>query len=333
MMKKIRRMTAALLAVLLWIVAATSHTAALSIKIPDEGMLIYSQDFDDWGDTDWQISPPIALGMRRLTVAEDRAYSESDALFALREGRLYFDNYDAPGETVTHGGTRGADAYYTIDPLSSEFMRMAWCGDYTLQYDLCYTNAESPSRYAVILTEYSEREQAYNSFHFRVNGRGNHQCYFYGAWKDYSFYDPATDLNPSADAADGSEGTPILRKLLGADAEVDMEKMNFLNIPLTIRQVWDPEMGHSVWMKTAEMVDFVKVAEPSIQADGPMYVGWEGYAVVFKIGGAVEGYIDNVLLWIGDEDTPSPKREPYAAYYERSLNWSNIWKELYGNKS
>lgn len=305
-------------------------THALEIKPPDEGMLIYSQDFDDWGNTDWQDAPPVALGMSRLTVAEDGVYSESDALFALRDGRLFFDNYDASNETVTHGGTRGADGYYAFDLLNNEYMMHAMWGNYTLQYDICYTNAENATRYAAIITELGENGRAYNTFHLRINGRGNHQCHFFSTWKNYSAYDPATDLNPMAIAADGSEGTPIVRKLLGESAAFDEEQMSFLNIPLTIRQVWDPEMGHSVWMKTADMTDFVKVAEPSIHADGPMYVGWEGYAVALKLGGAVEGYIDNILLWYGDGDAPSPERDHYAVYHENLLHWSEIWREIYG---
>ena len=330
MRNTVKRISAALLAALLWVGTSTLYTAALSPSIPDGGMLVYSQDFDDWGDTDWQEAPPIALGMSRLTVEEDGVYSESDVLFALRDGRLYFDNYDAPGETPAHGGTRGTDAYYAFDMLGNEYMRDVVIGRYTMQYDICYTAAGSAGRYAAIITELGEDGRAYNSFHLRVSGRGNHQCHFYGLWKSYSFYDPATDLNPEASAADGSEGTPIIRKLLGTDAEVDTERMNFLNIPLTIRQQWDPEMGHSVWMKTADMADFVKISEPSIHADGPMYIGWEGYAVALKLGGAVEGYIDNLLLWCGDDSAPSAERDIYEVYHENSLNWSKIWKELYG---
>ena len=64
-------------------------------------------------------------------------------------------------------------------------------------------------------------------------------------------------------------------------------------------------MGHTCYMKTADMKDFIKVTEPSINADGPMYLGWEGYAVQFKIGATSDGYLDNICIWTGWGEKPA----------------------------
>ena len=70
-------------------------------------------------------------------------------------------------------------------------------------------------------------------------------------------------------------------------------------------------MGHHVFMKTATMDDFVKVSEPSVNADGPMYIGWDGSAVQFKIGATIDGYLDNIILWTGWGDQPADKTITY----------------------
>jgi hypothetical protein len=179
-------------------------------------------------------------------------------------------------------------------------------GKYSLQYDIEYVDAKEKARYAVIITECSADGQCYNSFHFRVGGYGNNQCHFYGSWKTYDAFDPATDLYVASTAKTAEEaatkGTTIVFKLLGKHYD---ESLAFINVPVTIRQQWDPEMGHSCFMKTADMKDFIKVSEPSINADGPMYLGWEGYAVQFKIGATSDGYLDNICIWTGWGEKPA----------------------------
>ena len=151
----------------------------------------------------------------------------------------------------------------------------------------------------------------------------------------------ATSEPPTSTApADGSAGTPLIRKLLGTDTigaylhyrfgtlpPQDPTKQYFLDIPVTIRLQWDPEMGHRVYMKTDEMTEFVKVSEPSIHADGPMYVGWEGFAVALKISDGMAGYIDNIQMWIGWDDAPSAEHKKYAAYQQSvKEDWNAYWE-------
>ena len=100
--------------------------------------------------------------------------------------------------------------------------------------------------------------------------------------------------------------------------------LNMLNVPVTIRLQWYPEMGHHVYMKTAEMNGFVKVSEPSVKADGPMYIGRDGYGVGLKIGAGTAGYIDNILFRCGWGDAPTAEQKTYAAYRRAA---QQAWQE------
>ena len=272
------------------------------------GTIIYEETFDYFDDSNTE-SVLNTIGWTKLTKEADGVYNETDGEFAIIDGRLYYDNWDRDGLPEGDTRIRGKDGYYAIDMLNNEYMKPFAAEKYTLQYDLEYTDSKSISRYAVIITECSADGQCYNSFHFRIGGYANNQAHFYGSWKTYDAFDPATDLNGASQAKDAEEasikGTPIGFKLLGKYYNADDVHM-FANIPVTIRLQWDPEMGHHVYMKTADMAEFVKVSEPSVNADGPMYVGsWDGYAVQFKFGATIEGYIDNIMMWTGWGEKPA----------------------------
>lgn len=276
----------------------TTAEPSPEVSVPKAGLNVYYETFDGLLDIEDTAAALQAAGMTRLTVASDGVYNETNAAFALRDGRLYFDNITPEGS--------GSDGYYCMDALRDRsVMNRINMGKYTLQYDLEYVNAANISRYAALVTELSEDGQCYNSFHLRIGGLANHQCHFYGNWKTYSAYDPATDLNPSADDPTGAEGTPLLSKLLGLDIAQVSEQMNLKNVRLTVRLQWDPEMGHHVYLKTADMADFIKVSAPSVNADGPMYMGWDGWYVALKLGGGIEGYLDNIHIWTGWGEEPS----------------------------
>ena len=282
----------------------TNAEPSPEVSVPKEGLNVYYERFDTPADTEDTAAALQAAGMSRLTVASNGVYSETNAAFALRDGRLYFDNITPEGS--------GSDGYYCMDALRDRsLMNRINMGKYTLQYDLEYVNAANVSRYAVIITELSEDGQCYNSFHLRIGGLANHQCHFYGNWKTFSAYDPATDLNPSADDPTGAEGTPLISKLLGLDIAQVSEQMNLKNVRLTVRLQWDPEMGHHVYLKTADMADFIKVSAPSVNADGPIYMGWVGWCVALKLGGGIEGYLDNIHIWTGWGEEPSADGEWY----------------------
>ena len=288
-------------------------TAEPEVEAVKDGLIVFYEDFNSYANNDKTEDTLKAIKWTKLTKEANGVYNESDAEFAIVDGRLYYDNWDAEkieGDTRV----RGKDSYYKIDMLTTEYMTPIVAGKYTLQYDLEYVDAKEKQRYAVIITECSDDGQCYNSFHFRIGGSANNQCHFYGSWKTYDAFDPATDLycasQATSEADFATKGTTIIWKLLGQNWNADV--LGFKNVPVTIRQRWDPEMGHSVWMKTADMKDFIQVSEPSVNADGPMYVGgWDGCGVQFKVGATIDGYIDNIIIWTGHGDKPAGNAVTY----------------------
>ena len=276
------------------------------IIVPAEGLLVFEEDFNGYADTELTADISSILAWTKLAAGVNGMDSESDVAFAIRGGRLYFDNYDTAEDTFGGGRlSRGKDSYYTIDLLNDDYMKAVVMLRYTLEYDLEYTNAADADGYAALITEISADRQCYTGFFFRINGTAQHRCYFYGSWKAFSVYDPATDMNPAADDPTGAEGTPLVKKLLGLELADVAAKQNFAGVRVTIRLQWDPEWGHRVYMKTADMASFIQVSDPTFLDDGPMYIGWKGYAVGLKIGGAVEGYLDRIRIWTGWSDSPS----------------------------
>ena len=287
----------------------TTTAAEPEVKAPAEGLIVFYEDFNSYANNTDTEAVLKALNWTKLTKEANGVYNETDGEFNFVDGRLYYDNYDA--EALPEGDTRvrGKDGYYAFNVLNDEYMKPVVAGKYTLQYDLEYIDSASNSRYAVIVTECSPDGQCYNSFHFRIGGYGNNQCHFYGSWKTYDAFDPATDAYVASQATTAEEaatkGTPISFKLLGKYNDKTNDPQMFKNVKVTIRQQWNPEMGHTCWMKTADMKDFVKVSEPSVNADGPMYLGWDGWAVQFKFGAQIDGYMDNIIIWTGWGEKPA----------------------------
>ena len=289
--------------------ATTTEPEPEGPKVPAEGLIVYYEDFNSYADNKDTAAVLKALGWTRLTKEANGVYNETDGEFAFEAGRLYFDNYKTQEEkdaATAAGDTRvfGKDGYYAIDMLNDEYMKPVVAGKYTLQYDVEYIAAGDNQRYALIITECSPDGQCYNSFHFRIRGKADHQCHFYGSWKTFSAVDLVADVNPAADAADGSEGTPILQKLLGKDWATYGAEYNFQNVPVTIKCQWNPEEGHYVYMKKTSDADFIQVSAPSVNADGMMYIGWDGWSVQFKFGATIDGYMDNICIWTGWGEKP-----------------------------
>ena len=288
---------------------ATTTEPEPTTAAPAEGLIVYYEDFNSYANSTDTEAVLKALKWTRLTKEANGVYNETDGYFAFEDGRLYFDNYDTKEEkdaVTAAGGTNRTtkDGYYQIDLLNDEYMKPVVAGKYTLQYDVEYTDAGDNQRYALFVTECSPDGQCYNSFHFRIRGKADHQCHFYGSWKTFSAVDLVADVNPAADAADGSEGTPILQKLLGKDWATYGAEYNFTNVPVTIKLQWNPEEGHYVYMKKTSDADFIQVSAPSVNADGMMYIGWDGWSVQFKFGATIDGYMDNICLWTGWGEKP-----------------------------
>ncbi len=269
----------------------TAEETTTPVPAPAEGLLVYRQDFDvpNLAGTDLVLPQ---IGWTRLTKEADGVYNETNANFSIVDGRLYYQNI---GE-----GIDGKDGYYQIDMLNDAYMQQVCAGKYTLQYDLEYVEVGNGKRYAVITTEASADGQNYNSFHLRALGYGNHQCHWVGEWQTYNALPAKTD-NSVPSIGEKLTGTPY-----------DANNNILLNKKLTIKLQWDPEAGHTVYVKL-EGGEFVKVSEPDPEANGVFYHNsWEGWNVRFKIGAQINGYIDNIVLWTGWGDMPTATTPDYT---------------------
>ena len=257
---------------------------AESVIIPEEGILIYEQNFDNLPDTEDQAAMMVQLGLSKdsaFSAPGTNAYSESDVRFAIEGGRLYIDNHD---ETPVEG--RGQDAYFRIAALNDEIMRPVVAGKYTLEYELEYVTADA-NAYVALITEYSQDCYYYNLFALRPDGTGLHACHFYDNWKHFT--EDNTDI----------PANKLTEKLTGIRTDTEQP---LAHVRMTVRLQWNPEYGHTVYLKTAGMADFVMISEPSAESTGSVYIGWDrwdGRAVALKVSGAVDAYIDNIRILTG----------------------------------
>jgi len=269
-------------------IAAMAVPAFASEKNGD-GVLIYQENFDAYADQPDSNKALEQIGWVAQT-KEDAAYSNPTATLTISGGRLEVLN-------------TGNDSYYLM--LTEEDMA-AYTGEtITIQYDVEYTTASNSSRYLCILANYNG--QNYNSFHFRNRGDGNNQAHVSGSWKTYDAIDVTTDVFAAGD--DASKGTSIAMRLLGQ--KFSANTMAFSGVPVTIRYVLHATDGPSVYMKLADDPEsaFVCVSAPDVNADLSVYNSWAANAICFKVGGAQNGYVDNIAVWTGDGNFPQPEPE------------------------
>lgn len=254
-----------------------------------DGVLIYQETFDEYVDQADGEKTLSEIGWVAQTTA-DGAYHNPTAVLTISGGRLQVAN-------------TGNDSYYLM--LTEEDMAAYSGKTVTIQYDVEYTTASNSSRYLCILGNYNG--QNYNSFHFRNRGDGNNQAHIGGSWKTYDAVNAATDAYASGD--DNTKGTSIAMRLLGQ--KLNTGEMAFSGVPVTIRYVLHATDGPTVYMKLAEEPEsaFVCVSMPDANADMSIYNSWDAAAICFKVGGAQDGYVDNIAVWTGDGDFPQPEPE------------------------
>lgn len=265
------------------VTASGEETTASSVtKNPD---LIYEETFD-YADVANHKDALAQLGWEEQNKSMG-AYADPTAKVAISGRRLAV--------------TGSSDTYYLM--LSEEDMADYAGKAITIQYDVEYTTATNTSRYFCILGNYAGRK--YNSFHFRNSGTGNNQVHYDGSWYNYDAYSASTDA--FAPATDTQTGSSIAMKILGKAYNSSVSA--FSGIPVTIRYVLDPEAGTAVYMKKAEEAEdkFVLVSVHDPNADGGAhYQTWQANAICVKIGGAQNGYMDNIAVWLGTGDYPQP---------------------------
>ncbi|MBR7061983.1 MAG: PT domain-containing protein [Clostridia bacterium] len=268
----------------------------------EAGMMVYYEDFSGYGDIDDTYKTARALGWEILSVAVDHAKNDWTAQLAIKDGALHVTNYSE------EKGTGGTDGYTRIfDEMTMK--RVKEFGSYTLQYDVTYLSASNYKRYINFITEYDA--EGYNSYHFRIGGYGNNQTWYQGTWYTLDAND-GNDLY-AAKKKNDDNGTTVAYKLLGIEEPMDENTHNnFANVTVTIRVVRVDGLA-TIYMKTADMSEFLKVSAPSeASEDRGIEKSLYGLGVCFKVGGGINGIVDNVAIWTGTGEMPADKTVTYV---------------------
>ena len=303
-----------------------------------EGMMVYYEDFNSLGNEMSYGEIIEALGWRLLfknktgVPAELEAVSiwgmnadedlcgantNNSTLLSVKDGRLYFENYhgvaDGSGnKTQPLGGNTTTDSYFKI--LESKYMEACGWGDYTVQYELEYDAWSEVGRYAVMLLNYSYRsdgEPTYCSAHLRVSSVLNHEVRFDGAFMGVS-------AGSIVSGSDKTDTMSLAVRVFGRDKfDSTVPVAGNQKITVTIKAVrrgsdWsytDQETGAELGFGYHIFVNG-KLAS-TFNPYGSNGALWDieqllpGDALVFKIGGKIDVYLDNVAVWTGCGDMPT----------------------------
>ncbi len=202
---------------------------------------------------------------------------------------------------ITNNISGGSDSYVYI--LGDGILTYLHTLNYTYQYDVTYTGASSVSRYINIVSEYDDGDY-YNSFHFRNGGYAHNQTYS-TSWSNY---------DPSAHSTEA--GKSIAYRLLGKDYN---GTQLFNNICVSIRYVVNWESGNKIYMRvntegyptTGEWVLVSSFNDDSSKDWFDKDVN--GNALVLKVGGKQNGYIDNIMVWCGTTKEPTSTENAYLS--------------------
>lgn len=300
-----------------------------------DGTMIYFEDFNAFAnnnDSDAVIAALQAAnnGLWKfdsidnpLFGAGQKAYKNPTSKYGIENGRLMVYGY----KDYTGADIEGASDTYLV-VLDGDYMWEVAQKDYTIQYDVCYNEFSKADRYIAIVWNYLG--SSYDSFHFRARGTANLQVHFIdtkwytydlsakdGGHKDY--YAAGNDKNE--EDASKFTGTSIAKKLLGQTEDDSVGA--FQNVEVTIRIKNRLEAGPEVWMRAnggkGITNDFVKVSEANEAAAGMIGGYWRMMAdpeleqvgapggICLKTGGKMNGYVDNIMVWIGLGDEPADK--------------------------
>ena len=260
---------------------------------PAEGTLLFYEDFEDVDLGLDSKKTVAALGWTALG-SDNSIHSDGTASYTVKElngsRALYIQNYD--------GKTSGKASY--VEMLSSEQFGFLHGKSYTYQYDVTYTTASAGSQYINIISEYSGG--FYNTYHLRNAGYAHNQCCVSGSFLRYAT--TYTDENS------------VATRLLGKKYDSSVQVLS--DITVSVRYVVDWQKGNSVYVRSFDE----KAARPGewvlVSAFDPTQPGAEyfmpdagGAAMVLKVSGGQNGYIDNIVIWSGTGDEPTDKKDAY----------------------
>lgn len=174
------------------------------------------------------------------------------------------------------------ESRFVLIALGGDYMESAVDSGYTMQYELEYT-AASPDAFAALITDMKPDGRSLRRFALHADGSTVYDTVYGGIRKAV------------CETAVG--------KLSGIGTDLT-------GVRMTVRMQWHPDSGHRVYVKTADMVEFAEVGT----ALGGTHTASDGFAIGLSLCGAVEGYLDNIRLWLGYADEPSNVGIHYAPY-------------------
>ena len=260
-----------------------------------DGTIWFYENFDNY-----PITPSTELTMSmlgwKIQGTANGAYTDGTANFLIveHEGskKLYVEN----------NVMFAKDTYALI--LTTAQLASLHQKNYTYQFDLTYSDAESYSRYIALLTEYNGK--SYNSFHLRNGGYAHNQCRILDL--GFRYYDSTPSVQ------EGKQS--VLYKLLGKN--VDSSEQSLMYVSVSVRYVTDWQNGCKVYVRVNDESvtskgEWVLVSSLDPGALGAPYFkpDSERAGVALKVGGAQSGYVDNIIIWCGTGDEPQDKTSPY----------------------
>ena len=174
------------------------------------------------------------------------------------------------------------ESRFVFSALAGDYMESAVDSGYTLQYELEYVGA-SADAFAAVITDMTEDGEGLRRFALRADG------------------------STVCDTVCDGIRKPVYETDAGNLSGIGMD---LTGVRMTVRIQWHPDSGHCVYVKTADMVEFAEVGT----ALGGTHTASDGFAIGLSLCGAVEGYLDNVRLWLGYADEPSNAGIHYAPY-------------------
>lgn len=283
--------------------------------------IIYSESFS-YPDTVGNENVESITGFRVLSNDEGEARRNSSAVYSLWDGRLRVNN---------HENVNGNDSFLLL--LDEEDAREIYEDSFSLQYELEYTSCSDNARYLAIATHYNKDASAnYSSFQIRSAGYAESRCRVGRLWHDYDV--PGDNYAPDKD--DGDSTHTLLYKLTGESYDGSV-RMN--NISLTVRVEYEKGApGPRAYVRNnGAGGDFVLISEPSEESAGHRYYTdgtLEGRCIVLAVGGAVDGYIDNIVIYRGvGEPVFEDYIVPPLADGKPSFSWLLDLREAIGTLS
>ncbi len=266
-----------------------------AIKEVADGTLLYFENFDSRELMSHSIDTLEQLKWD-MQNTDKGAFTDNTADYSIVEyssGKALYINNNKTG---------ASDSYVKL--LTDSQMGYFHEKNFTLQYDLEYTDAAAHSRYITLLLGYSGNK--YISFHLRNGGYGNNQIRNGSTW--YT-------VDGGTYCAGNTQSNTIADKLLGGGYDGSTQVLK--NTALSVRYVVDWESGCKIYLKTKDTStasggEWVLVSQLDTSASGASLFNADDFngAIALKVGGQQNGYIDNIMLWTGTGDEPTDTSAP-----------------------